>query len=52
MDSQNKKDLPTFILIIVLTIIIIIWAFVKLNDGYKVYDVGETGLSTLASPND
>lgn len=52
MDSQNKKDLPTFIVIIILTIIIIIWACVKLYDGYEIFDVGETEATTLVSPND
>ena len=52
MDSQNKKDLPTFIVIIILTVIIIIWACIKLNDGYEVFDTGETETTTLVLPSD
>lgn len=52
MDSQNKQDLPTFLFIMFLIIVMIFWAIVQLNDGRRLIDSGETELSTLVSPID
>jgi hypothetical protein len=52
VDGQNKQDLPMFIFIMFLIIVMILWAIVQLNDGQKLIDSGETELSTLVSPID
>ena len=52
VDSQNKQDLPMFIFIMFLIIVMIFWAIVQLNDGRRLIDSGETELSTLVSPID
>ena len=39
---KGQNDLQMFIVIMVLSVIALLWAFVQLNDGRQVFDISET----------
>jgi len=39
---KGQNDVQVFIVIMVLSVIALIWAFVQMNDGKQMFDISET----------